>query len=195
VTPVFVIALPRSRTAWLCNWLSEHAACFHEPLAECAGLPDFHNMLRPYLAGPVVAADTAFPLVIDGLLTRFPSARFIVIQRDPAAVGRSIAQLGLPSDDFGRVVHAFKRAVYRLQRSERDTFVLDAHQLDDDAVARRLWRWVVTGSDASDVDDGFDLVRFNMLRDFRVEVMLDRVVDRIRRNADRLGQLSTTFEV
>jgi hypothetical protein len=195
VSPVFVIALPRSRTAWLCNWLSEVADCFHEPLVECAGVPDLQRMLAPYCAGLVVVADTGFPFVIEALLDRFPKARFIVVQREAAAVARSLAQLGIPTDDFGKIIRAFERAVSILRRSERSTFVLDAHQLDDESVARRLWSWVVTGNDDCAIDDGFDMGRFSMLRDFRVEVMMDRVVERMRRNAQQLGQLSTTFEV
>lgn len=192
---VFVLALPRSRTAWITNWLSQDTVTMHEPMVECANLRDLDAMIdrsgADRDAGPVVVADTAFPLMVDALLAHFPRCRFLIVDRDPGEVQRSLLVAGMSVDDFPRLVAAFKRGVKKALRSDRATLAVNVTALDEYFTANAVHNWVMTG-DAENDSAPMDLQRYMMLRDFRVEAMLDRVVERIRANRDRIEQLAST---
>lgn len=192
---VIVLSLPRSRTAWLCNWLSQDAAALHEPMVECAHLYDLDAKIRGACAdrgaGLAVVADTAFPLMVDALLKHYPKARFLILERDPGEVHRSLLAAGLSGNDFPRLVAAYKAGVSKALRSDRPTLTANASDLDSASKAEIIHNWVFTG-DTDNCAVPMDASRYATLRDFKVEAMLDRVVERIRANADRIERLAST---
>jgi hypothetical protein len=90
VNPFFIVSLPRSRTAWLANFLSYGPCyCYHEPMCDF-DLKDYPHMLA--LAGTPYAgvADSINCMIIDKLIKMFPRAKLVIIRRDIGEVARSV---------------------------------------------------------------------------------------------------------
>lgn len=89
----FVLALPRSRTAWAALLLaSQGAFCFHEGMANCATFAAFEERLRSRPEAVVGDSDSALVHHLETLLARFPGARFAFIERDEHEAMRSLIE-------------------------------------------------------------------------------------------------------
>lgn len=87
-----VLALPRSRTAWLSEFLSyPPKKCGHDIAAESSSIADFINRLSP-LDG---TCETGAVLGWKLLRTVFPEAKIIVITRPMLEIKRSFARFGI----------------------------------------------------------------------------------------------------
>jgi hypothetical protein len=92
-----VIALPRSGSAWLANWLTtDTSICLHDPLATST-LEELDAMDGGRTFG---IADTSLFLYPTDRIDRH-QARKLVLARDFNAANQSLARLGLPRMDRG----------------------------------------------------------------------------------------------
>lgn len=89
--PFAILALPRSRTAWLSAWLTDgDRVCYHEAL----GYAHTRDTLRRLAADRHGLAETsglALPRVLHSAL---PDANYLVVRRDPQQVIASLDRLG-----------------------------------------------------------------------------------------------------
>jgi hypothetical protein len=78
----FITGLPRSRTAWLANYLTwGESFCYHDALHHFGYIENFYEMLETTPATVVGHADPANILAWRELHSRFPDATWIVVRR------------------------------------------------------------------------------------------------------------------
>jgi hypothetical protein len=79
--PFFITGLPRSRTAWLANFMTYGGAyCQHE------GLLREEQALRWLACGERHGlADSTIPFAWERILERFPSFSLVIVEREPEA--------------------------------------------------------------------------------------------------------------
>ena len=90
----FIISLPRSRSAWLANFLTAgDGFCFHEALRSVQTLDEYEQKVKAETLKyeSVGDADPSLVPVLGEIVKRFPDAKFVVVRRDVLAVGVSHA--------------------------------------------------------------------------------------------------------
>lgn len=104
MTPFFVTGLPRSRSAWIANYLSYGTTfCFHDALKDCqAGVSRLHSIFD-VKANVVGNSDPANALVQDKLIERFPGAKWVVVDRPFNEVKASVEALGVDTAPLYRL--------------------------------------------------------------------------------------------
>ena len=70
----FVIGLPRSRTAWLANFLTQDRFCFHEGLNNCHNIEEYKQKLGEDYG------DSSTGLMLLDMNTEFPNAPKVIIE-------------------------------------------------------------------------------------------------------------------
>lgn len=91
----FVLALPRSRTKWLSEFLSFGGkVCGHDLSVECASAEDFALAISPLDGSAETAAVLGWKLLRD----RWPKARFLTVHRPVAEVANSLWLQGIRPD-------------------------------------------------------------------------------------------------
>jgi hypothetical protein len=88
-----VLALPRSRTAWLAHYLGYAGRRVgHDIAIECASIEDFLGSFERGMTGTVeTGAVIAWRLMLEAL----PSAKFVVVTRPLEEIYSSLARLGV----------------------------------------------------------------------------------------------------
>jgi len=89
-TPFLVLALPRSRTAWLSHFLTYGPkVCEHDYIINCTSIEEFLLAFRQGLAGSV---ETGAMLGWKIIRQRMPTAKIVLIRRDYQEAARSLAK-------------------------------------------------------------------------------------------------------
>ncbi len=151
--PMFVLAMPRCRTAWLSVCLSALGVdCSHEGMREHSSFAEYAAELEARLAeGPAGDADPGLVYWLPEILERWPRARFAVIAREDeealeATVRAAPLAEGILRRGWSGYLQAFKGAgdVLRERARARRSSVhfLMASQLADDATVARLLEWL-----------------------------------------------------
>lgn len=169
INPFFIVALPRSRTAWLANLFNtESVFCYHDVLAAHTG-----EGLKTLLGGTlyreyVGVADTS-PVHAIGLKHLFPESRIVVVKRDPLEVLESMANaffdiLALPGGRrwFERFLEAGVEALDFIEKTKADLTV-KYEDLSKIEVVREVW-----GTCCPDV--AFDENRAKFLENLKITV-------------------------
>lgn len=97
----FVISLPRSRTAWLCEFFKPYLITWHDPLKRCESIDELGARVDQALfntearAAKLMIADTTACFFLPEIVQRFPGANFIVIERPYRDVCRSLTAKGV----------------------------------------------------------------------------------------------------
>lgn len=79
----FITGLPRSRTAWLANWLTWGGSfCYHDGFVGCASVDDFASKLRTTPGTHVGNSDPANVCFWQRLVRFFPDASWVIIKRN-----------------------------------------------------------------------------------------------------------------
>lgn len=75
----FIVGLPRSRTAWLANFMTYDCSfCFHEGLVEAGSVEGLMDLKKLCPDAFVIGnSDSGLPLFADATLKAFPDARGI----------------------------------------------------------------------------------------------------------------------
>ena len=137
--PVVIFALPRSRTAWLRDFLCGGGAprlMLHDLDVQADSVDDFVAVLGSgKVAGTV---ETGAMRTWRTIRKRLPEVRFLVVRRHPDDVERSMAACGLPSnhDEIAERVGWLDEIA-----AQYGTTSIDVSRLDDPAYCGRLWTW------------------------------------------------------
>lgn len=156
--PFVILALPRSRTAWLSVWLTHGGrTCYHDALAYTHTRDD----LRGLTAGGNGMAETAgiaLPRVLHNVL---PGARYLIVRRDPQHVTASLDRIGAL---FSRTcIEIGQRALddaAAFLRPRADVMEIDFEDLDTTSGLSEVWRFLR--------GDEHDLRRTQALRQMRI---------------------------
>lgn len=181
----FLLCLPRSRSAWLCEFLSPVAITMHDPLKACESIDELgervDECLTKYPERPVFIGDTAAVLFLPQIMRRFPCARYLIVMRDSWEVEASLKRLGLATDyiiDAGAELACAEDQVTR-ERCMRHTIMYE----DLDRELLNVWRFVggVTEPIPSYI---------SRIRDKHIEVPLH--IQRTKTNWRKVGALFDT---
>jgi hypothetical protein len=135
MTPYFIASLPRSRTAWLANFLTYGPSyCFHEPMHQVP-LAQYPWLLGSVGTEFVGSSDCVNSVVMDQLIDMFPVAKIVVIRRNMVKVKESLAKIGLPST--GIWLEKMDQALNRIVRAYRP-LVIDYIDFD----AAKIWNYL-----------------------------------------------------
>lgn len=131
--PFVILALPRSRTAWLSEFLSYGGmTCAHDLAPECASISEFMTRLAAYDGTVETGAVVGWRLIRRYI----PQAQIIVVKRQVAEVKASLRAVGLTPipgeiEARGRLLDECAAALGVL------SFTYD--QLDDPEICRRIF--------------------------------------------------------
>jgi hypothetical protein len=119
-----IVALPRSRTAWLAAWLGAE----HEPLSRADSLEEL----------PEGVCDTGSVLFFPALFRRYPDARYLFVFRDIADVLASMHSVNQP---ILGLTDAAKRleTLYSAVRSHDNVRAVRFDQLSDLPTLCAVW--------------------------------------------------------
>lgn len=168
-----IFARPRSRTAWVANFLTvpNQSFCYHEAMADAANPLELQGRMRGDTSIAIGNSDTGMIHTPREILRFFPDARLIVL------TGASLSW-----KVFGDKKRISPRIIEKVNDDYADTKALlkdralfvDVHQLmKDPAVARALW------AHATGRCQSFDLNRYEMLRDLNVQVIQESLEQKI----------------
>lgn len=144
----FVLGLPRSRTAWLANFLTYGKTfCFHEGVNGCRSMEAYKEKLDG-------RGDSGTGLMLLDLDTHFPGAKKIIIETGPERAAQFITDTY--GDDGERLAGLLKA---KLDAVEGLRIPLD----DLDNRLREVWEYVS--------DEPFNTERAEMLKRLRVEML------------------------
>lgn len=91
-----MLSLPRSRSAWMAEFLRPLcASAMHNPLQQCASIDELGQKIDAQPPGRVFVSDVAALFFFDQLLVRFPGARYLVVHRAAREVEHSMKKLGV----------------------------------------------------------------------------------------------------
>ena len=81
----FIIGLPRTRTAWLANFLTNgDGFCFHEAMRTCSNLDELKAKMATECRDTVTTvgdADPSLCQILPEVIAKFPEAKIVVINR------------------------------------------------------------------------------------------------------------------
>lgn len=176
-----ILALPRSRSAWLCNLLTFGPSfCLHEPLVGgCCNLADLRTKLARCGTAYAGASDTLFALLTEEALAEFPEAKIIVLLRDRDRYVEQARAQGLEDDEIESITELFCSACDLVR--DRALFVR-SRDLDRLETVVGIWRHI-------GIDAPFPERRYEMLRDLRVEVIAERHAERMAVHESQIAQL------
>jgi hypothetical protein len=117
-SPFLVLALPRSRTAWLSRFLSyRDQHCGHDELRHMRQLEDVRSWLSQPFTGTVETAAAPFWRLA---LEMKPGLRMVTIRRNPDEAAESAVRCGLATD-IDSVSKAMRKLDQKLSQVERRT--------------------------------------------------------------------------
>jgi hypothetical protein len=165
---IFLITgLPRSRTAWLSNFLTipGQTFCYHELRRWELTVPEMADRLMRRPERYVGTADSALPFYINELMEHLPQAKIIIIDRDDGIVFDSmIAAFGQEfATESGKLLDLTGEALLELKAAFRHT-VVKYNDLDKFDTCREIWNACCPLLE-------FDNDRWAMLDEFKVEVL------------------------
>lgn len=130
-----VLALPRSRTAWMAEWLGFDGrfAVGHDLAVECSALQDFEDAIDSVDGSVETGAMLGWRL----LRAWYPEMRLGVVHRNVGHVLASLAKLGL-GQAYAPDMLARAEMLWALS-SEPGVESLTFEALDDERAAARLW--------------------------------------------------------
>lgn len=169
-----ICALPRSRTAWLANFLSYGPSfCFHEPFAQ------YTPMELPKVFGEVAQenvgiSDSLVAVFIEDLLKLFPGSKLVLVRRPVEEVVTRLIDLGLPATDFILQLNA------QLDFIEREfaPLVIDYHNFN----AVGIWEYVLP-------EVPLNRLRLSQLEDFNITVPIEKTWKKGHRFIHKLQEL------
>jgi hypothetical protein len=159
--PYFICSLPRSRTAWLANFLThEDSFCFHEPM-NLVSLENYPSLLSTTGREYAGISDSLNVLIVDKLLEMFPEAKLVAIRRPVDEVDQSLQRLGFPCKSL---LNKMERELERVIR-EYDPLVIEFN----DFSAEDIWSYLLP-------DQPLDKDRMDMLEDFNITVSAEVIM-------------------
>lgn len=94
----FITGLPRSRTAWLANFLNwGNTWCWHDGIRGCSSLDEFAKLMEPSepIDGTTQVGDCDSGLlwIWRAVAARWPEAKWVSVRGDPRRVAESLTKM------------------------------------------------------------------------------------------------------
>lgn len=137
--PFVIMALPRSRTAWLARFLSYRDwSCGHDEIRHARGMDDLASWLSQPNTGTVETGAAPFWRTLRKLR---PDARVVIVRRPVEDVVASVLRTG-PAFDQVALCAAMRRLDHKLDQVERrwpGALVVPFRDLADEATCARIF--------------------------------------------------------
>lgn len=170
-----ILALPRSRTFWLSNFLSYGGnRCGHDIAVECDSIEDFEKKMF-WLSG---TCETGAMIAWRTLRRRLPDAKIITIRRSKAAVIRSFERLGF---DINHEEMDTRDALLDVVEKLPETLSFDYEELSSESSCKRLFEHCLEIKFSPEWWDG--------LKDCNLQINLHDRLLKLRDNAPRFVKL------
>lgn len=151
--PFFVTGLPRSRTAWLANFLTAGGAlCIHEGLVH--GVDPALRWLTRCGAGGAGGrrglSDSILPLYWTEMFAPFSSFRLVIVERDPAEAWESLVDF-LERNEVRVSRDTLEERFHLVQSHLRDMIMFCPHvvvkfeELNDPLALAEIWEHCLPG--------------------------------------------------
>lgn len=170
----FVTGLPRSRTAWLANFLTtDYAICSHGGLLECAGnVQDFERMIK--VRTNARSGDASPSLLIcpifESIAQKFHKAKWVFIRRDVKEVcashKKAFPKLNVPDvffHEMAKTIDLFAPSV--------DSVVIDFNDLDKPEVCDKIHHFCL--------GESMDYLRWKILDKMNVQASTNKWLSRL----------------
>lgn len=165
--PFFITGLPRSRTAWLANWLTtDHSLVYHD-----VPMPvDLRGEWKHIgFSGPELAEE------YECLSRLYPSAKWLVVLRPESEAKASFLKwsgdsLSVPEETFDQLWHERVKRLARVVASPNARMV-EFNRLDEASEARKVWEYLMPELE-------FDASRWRVLNEFNVQQSLQKGLKR-----------------
>ncbi len=145
----FIAALPRSRTAWLAEFMTHgESYCFHEAMANCSTHAEVMNKLSGYKH--VGNSDSG--LMFFPIKKYYPDSPVLIVERDLDEICDSLEKIGLFNDNAYRFLVECKRLLDKM-----DGRRVDFHAMN----YKEIWEYLV--------GDGYDSERADRLDKINVQ--------------------------
>lgn len=181
----FITGLPRSRTAWLANFMTHRSSfCFHERLKDCARPQDLAYHLRTAEARHhlfVGDSDSILPLHAPKVIEQFPEARWIIVWRDATKAALSYVKyfgaqryVGQDYPKMAEVEHKMAELTRRLGQiphlmAKENLLEVTFGSLERESILESIWNHCTRGMVQ------FDRERARLLQTLRVQVIPEKV--------------------
>jgi hypothetical protein len=138
--PFFITGLPRSRTAWLANYLTtDKTHCYHELIGECDSWQEYQDKLNK---NDKVYGDSSSGLIfnIEHFIERYPNSKWICIRRPFADVIFSLEKKGfsLNSTEMRELENTFKNA-YKILYDKANISFFAYDELNETKTIEMIW--------------------------------------------------------
>ena len=165
----FVSGLPRSRTAWLANFLTtDKSLCFHDGLKYCRKVEDLTEVFKRSDKEFVGDSDSALVLFYHRIQALFPDSPWVLVYRNFKDCADSALRLSFAGEDTESILidGAARLAVIRLAELELkspNVLIVDYDELDNSKVIRSIVNHVTPGV-------LFDEERFKLLDGLHTQI-------------------------
>ena len=174
--PFFILSLPRSRTAWLANFLTYgESFCFHEALIERKGMRALQTRMEATGCPVVGNSDSGSILFYDELQDQFPEAKCVIVLRNPEEVVESLSGIGVFNSE-GLVELAYARLLSL--KNDHPTYYFDSLGMEN---CKSIYEYLT--------EQEFNPQRWELLNSLMIEVNVDFLHKKIMKNKDNLGVL------
>lgn len=168
--PFLVLALPRSRTAWLSHYLSHGPdRCGHDEIIDCKTLPEFIDRFH----GSARLAGSCETGAVDGwraILAGMPKVRLLLVRRPPLAVWGSLAKFGIaPPTQMLEARNEMLNAVAAVPGVTQVRF----SDLNDEQCCRWIFEHLL--------EKDWDRSHWLRMRDFNIQVDMPRRIAKLQR--------------
>jgi len=175
----FITGLPRSRTAWLANFLTyDGSFCFHELCRKTTNVHEMKLLLSYPKYKHVGTSDCALSYYFDKLIEMLDEWKLIVIDRNLDDAINSLDKIGLKTkESIEKVLEAHNRNKYMMKKHEHLLIPFEA--LNKQIACEKIWEYC-TGTK-------MDKVRFDELNILDIEVNMKKYMQTIR--AEEISEL------
>jgi hypothetical protein len=137
--PYFVLGTPRSRTAWLAEFLStEDRPCAHEPSRRLRGRAAFLDwLMQPGMA----ASDSVLTLRWRDILAAQPAARILLVRRPVRDVVASFVRAGYWAPALERLVQRIDDEIAAILQSGHKVMFVPFDRLEREDVCAAAYLW------------------------------------------------------
>ena len=176
----FILSLPRSRTAWLANFLTyENSFCFHEGLLHVGTPfqlePLFQETHKPFVGN----SDCGNVFFVDEIRDTFPEAKFVMIERPLGEVLVELRSLGDEWMDEEFVLKAYKHL--QIIKHSVPHLAVNYDQLGEEN-CEAIWKYCI--------GTPFDRTRWRMLDSIDMQISLKKKLEQIRSAGDNVRVLA-----
>ena len=156
----FIIALPRSRTAWLANFLTnDESFCFHYGIWKY-GVDGIRAKMLALPAKTIGSSDTAAMFYMDKIISVFPGAKIIAIDRNIDDIISSLRRCGL---DESPNIELMESTFSNAKKFADIIIVYD----DINIMADQIWEYVTRTE--------CDMDRLEMLKGMNIQITKETI--------------------